>query len=109
MKPLSTKQQNEVLKELPNKTETIQKIDLSPEQRELYDAYLQKAKISLKDKKQTKIDILALLTRLRQICIEPNMFVDNFNFPSEKIETVISLIESAIDCFAYSAISLAKR
>jgi SNF2 family DNA or RNA helicase len=40
--------------------------------------------------------ILQLLTRLRQLCIDPYLFIDNYTGPSIKIETCLNLINQAI-------------
>ena len=86
----------EVLNELPPKTETIKMLSMNEEQETLYNAYLENVKNSLKDK-VNKIDVLASLTRLRQLCIDPSMFVDNFNSTSIKTETCLHLINQAIN------------
>lgn len=85
----------EVLNELPPKTETIKMLTMEERQENLYNAYLEKIKLTLNDK-SNKIDILASLTRLRQLCIDPYLFIDNYTGPSIKIETCLNLIHQAI-------------
>jgi len=86
----------EVLKELPPKTEKIYTIEIKKQQREFYDAYLENAKMLLKSHDMNKINQLAILTRLRQICVDPSMFVDNMTEISEKLIQCISLVEQAL-------------
>lgn len=86
----------EVLKELPPKTEKIYTVEMKKQQREFYDAYLENAKLLLKSNDANKINQLAILTRLRQICVDPSMFVDNMTEISEKLIQCISIVEQAL-------------
>lgn len=81
---------SQVLKELPEKTEEILKCDLTLIQERAYQSYLNSAEASqLRDSLETgsgKIDyasILALLTRLKQVCDHPKL--PNYN-PHRKID-----------------------
>ena len=44
-----------------------------------------------------RIEILAMLTRLRQICCDPSLCYENYNSGSAKLETAVSLIHSAVE------------
>lgn len=87
----------DVLKELPDKIEIVQNIPFEEEENKLYLAYLAKANEKLQEilkmEKVDKIEILALLTRLRQLCIEPRMIYDNIDHASSKIEALLELLE----------------
>ncbi|OIJ15251.1 helicase SNF [Anaerobacillus arseniciselenatis] len=91
----------DVLEELPKKIESMEKVDLFPEQKKLYAAYLAKLKhetLKHLDKdtlKKNKIKILAGLTRLRQICCHPSLFVDGYQGSSAKFEQLMQLINEA--------------
>lgn len=80
----------DVLKEIPKKMESIEHIELLPEQKKLYASYLAKLRHDTfkhldKDTiRKNKIRILAGLTRLRQICCHPALFVDGYNGTSAK-------------------------
>ena len=69
----------DVLKELPNKIETIQFSELQLEQKKLYAAYLAELKqdalkhLKKGNLKRNRIKILAGLTRLRQLCCHPGL------------------------------------
>jgi len=79
------RKKKDVLKDLPDKIEETISISMSSEQRKLYDAYLLQVRKALTMKDNTnKITILAMLTRLRQICISPSLVVDGY-IESEKI------------------------
>ncbi|MGI1659535.1 MAG: DEAD/DEAH box helicase [Desulfitobacterium sp.] len=81
----------EVLKELPPKIETEIKASLTDEQQKIYLAYLQQTKRQIAQDLATsgfaksQIKILAALTRLRQICSHPAMFIENYSGESGKM------------------------
>lgn len=89
----------DVLKELPEKIETVQASELLPEQKKLYAAYLaelqQETLKHLKDKdlQKHRIKILAGLTRLRQLCCHPALFVEGYTGSSAKFEQLLEIIE----------------
>lgn len=91
----------EVLLELPKKKEWQESIDLLPEQKKIYAAYLAKLRhdtLKHLDKdtfRKNKIRILAGLTRLRQICCHPKLFIHDYKEGSAKLETLLQLVESA--------------
>lgn len=94
---------SEVLKELPEKIESKVVTDMVQEQKKLYAAYLKQAQgevaAELREKgiERSRIKILALLTRLRQICCHPAMFVENYNGGSGKLDTLLEIIGDSID------------
>ena len=89
----------DVLNELPEKIETIQSVGLLPDQKKLYAAYLAKLKqetLKHLDKNnfgQNKIRILAGLTRLRQLCCHPALFVEGYQGSSSKFEQLLEIID----------------
>ncbi|AWE08213.1 helicase SNF [Lysinibacillus sp. 2017] len=91
----------QVLMELPGKEETLESSDLFPEQKALYAAYLAKLRFdALKhlDKEtfhKNRIRILAGITRLRQICCHPALFVEGYNGRSAKFEQLIKILEES--------------
>ena len=93
----------EVLKELPDKTITILNSQMADEQKELYMTYLLRAKENVKEEirengiEKSQMKILALLTRLRQICCHPNLFIDNYNGESGKLNQCIEIVKDAIE------------
>ncbi|WP_342505701.1 SNF2 helicase associated domain-containing protein [Sporosarcina sp. FSL K6-2383] len=91
----------DVLAELPAKMESMETTELLPEQKELYAAYLAKLRhdtLKHLDKNtitKNKIKILAGLTRLRQICCHPALFVDGYQGSSAKLEQLKQLLEES--------------
>ena len=71
----------EVLTELPDKIEKTLTLDFNEEEKRMYIANLsqvnQKLSNLLKMEQVDKIQILAMLTRLRQICAEPRILYEN--------------------------------
>ncbi|QTM99105.1 helicase SNF [Sediminibacillus dalangtanensis] len=91
----------DVLSELPQKRQSIETLELLPEQKKLYAAYLAKLRhdtLKHLDKEtfhKNKIRILAGLTRLRQICCHPGLFVDKYQGSSAKFRQLFELIREA--------------
>lgn len=90
-----------VLGELPQKEEMIEKAELLPEQKALYAAYLAKLRVDTMkhlDKEtfnKNRIRILAGITRLRQICCHPALFVEGYKGSSAKFEQLFRLLEQS--------------
>ena len=89
------RRKEDVLKDLPEKFEVIVTTEMSPEQRKLYDAFRLKAKEELKSKDGGShvMEVLSIITRLRQICVDPSTFVENFTGESGKITMLKEIIE----------------
>ena len=93
----------EVLTELPEKTVTVLSNEMNEEQQNLYLTYLVRAKQEIAEKvemdgfENSQMQILAALTRLRQICCHPSLFVEGYNAGSSKLEQCIEIIEEAIN------------
>ena len=91
----------DVLAELPEKIKSMETSDLLPEQKMIYAAYLAKLRhdtLKHLDKntiQKNKIKILAGLTRLRQICCHPALFVNGYQGSSAKFEQLKQLIEES--------------
>lgn len=98
---LLRRMKEDVLAELPEKIETVDSVELLPEQKKLYAAYLAKLRhdtLKHLDKdtlRKNRIKILAGLTRLRQICCHPALFVDGYKGSSAKFEQLMQIIEES--------------
>lgn len=92
----------DVLKELPDKIESVSVSELTSEQKELYLGYLrqlqQEAAASMKSGgfNQDRMKILAGLTRLRQICCHPGIFIENYQGTSGKLEQLLETVRNAV-------------
>ncbi|MGG4491217.1 SNF2 helicase associated domain-containing protein [Metabacillus idriensis] len=91
----------DVLAELPEKIESADSVELNPEQRTLYAAYLAKLRhdtlkhLDRDSLRKNRIKILAGLTRLRQICCHPALFVDGYKGSSAKFEQLKQIVEES--------------
>ncbi|CAA7602017.1 Superfamilies 1 and 2 helicase C-terminal domain protein [Acididesulfobacillus acetoxydans] len=93
----------DVLRELPEKIETQLHASLTEPQKKIYLAYLQEARrdiareIAAVGFEKSHIKILAALTRLRQICCHPAMFVEHYNGESGKMQLFREILGDALD------------
>jgi superfamily II DNA or RNA helicase len=94
-----------VLTELPDKTETILLAELTPEQKKIYMANLLLAKGEINSAlvtgkgrlDESRMRILAQLTRLRQICCHPGLFAQNYEGGSGKLELALETIQMTVE------------
>jgi SNF2 family DNA or RNA helicase len=89
-----------VLHDLPQKLETNYYSVLTEEQKKIYLAYLRQmreeiAQMDSTSFRKNRISILAGLTRLRQICCDPRLFVEDYEGSSGKLEQVKDLLLAA--------------
>jgi SNF2 family DNA or RNA helicase len=82
----------DVLEDLPDKIEDVYYCKMSSKQEEIYKAYQERLK---KDIISGGNNILGLLTRLRQVCITPELLYDE-QFENTKIDMAMDLIRSSI-------------
>lgn len=92
----------DVLQDLPDKLEENVVAQMTDGQRELYDAHVKRLQLFLdkqtdEEFKKGKIQILAELTRLRQLCCDPLLVYENYAGGSAKLELGIDLIHNAIE------------
>ncbi len=91
----------DVLKDLPDKLEEVRYLRMEKKQQQLYDAQVVRLKKLVADKSEQamatdKLEILAELTRIRQICCDPSLLFENYAGESAKREGCLELIQSAI-------------
>ena len=84
-----------VLNDLPEKIERVIEAEMTTEQRKTYDAYCQVAKKAL-GQSSSIFEILPYLMRLRQICVEPSMFIENYSGKSGKMNLIYDYINTLI-------------
>ena len=83
----------DVLTELPEKIEDYYYYKMDNRQQEVYDSYVAKIKDDLNSGSK---NVLAYLTRLRQICITPELILQE-EFANTKIDLAIDLINSSVE------------
>ena len=92
----------EVLKDLPEKVEEAHIVRFGEEQQKLYDAQVARMRSMLEEEseesfRKSKIQILAELTRIRQICCDPALLFENYVGGSAKMDACMDLIRSAME------------
>lgn len=89
---------SDVLTELPPKIEKIRCVAMTEPQRKLYEANLAEARASAATMRSgaDRIRVLALLTRLRQICCDPSLCYEDYTGGSGKTEDCLYLIRQAM-------------
>ena len=92
----------EVLKELPDKLEEVVYSRMETAQREIYEARVQKLLDSLSRQSQEeyrvgKLQILAELTHLRQLCCDPSLVYENYDGGAAKVDTCVELVSNAVE------------
>lgn len=97
------RRKKDVVKELPPKIENNISIDLNKEQKKLYVAQLEKTKkemdeiLATEGFKKGNFRILQLLTKLRQLCIDPKILYENYDGGSAKIENLVTIVKGIIE------------
>lgn len=103
----------DVLTELPDKLETVVRVELVGEQRRLYAASEQRLREELTRQKKTsssranrrgvlsdeeagpKVEVLAELTRLRQMALDPGLVLEDYRGGAAKLEAIMELLDQA--------------
>jgi SNF2 family DNA or RNA helicase len=84
----------EVAKELPPKTVEILSLELPQEQRDFYDAQLAIAKQDIHAANKSNMEILSIITRLRQACCHPDLVAKReTSLPSAKLDLLLEKLE----------------
>ncbi len=91
----------QVLKELPDKTESMRMAEMTKKQRKIYLSYLSRIQEEMKNNEELqaggRIQILSALTRLRQICCHPGTFVENYTGGSGKLDLLMEQLPDILD------------
>ena len=96
------RKKQEVLRELPEKLEQIVYARMEGEQRRLYVAERQKLQEEIAGKSgeelaKSRLQILAGLTRLRQLCCDPLLLYEDYTSGACKVDTCMDLIRVAVE------------
>ncbi len=96
------RKKEDVLLELPEKIEQIQYVKLEYEQLNLYKAQEQQIRMELTkstdaDFKKNKLHYLTMLTRLRQICCTPSLYLEDFSGASAKVDFCLRQLEESCE------------
>lgn len=86
----------DVLEDLPPKYERILSAEMTGRQRKIYDSMRMEARKALESGGKA-FDILPYLTRLRQVCVDPGMFLDGYTGGSGKMVLLSELITEYLE------------
>ena len=92
----------DVLQDLPDKLEQVVYARMGNEQQSLYDAQVQELRAQLSESPgevsgPERMQVLAALMRLRQTCCDPSLVFEDYEGPSCKVDTILTLVERACD------------
>ncbi|MGH4140749.1 DEAD/DEAH box helicase [Clostridium sp.] len=87
----------EVMKELPDKIEKKFIVEMTGPQKAVYKAYIKAVREKMKNSSDNKIQVFSYLTRLRQICLDPSLVIEEYKGGSGKLKVATELIEKHID------------
>jgi SNF2 family DNA or RNA helicase len=89
----------DVLKDLPPKLEEVRYTRFDDEQRKIYDGQIVRMKqlvVTSGSSWEDKLRIFAELTRIRQICCDPSLLLENYHGGSAKRAACLELVQSAM-------------
>ncbi len=93
----------DVIGELPDKIEKRLVVPLHNEQRKVYETYctyvkdLIAKKVEDSEFNKSRIEILSYITKLRQLCLDPGVVMNNYSGESSKIECLLELVHNSIE------------
>ncbi len=97
------RRKRDVLNDLPEKFENVIYLDLPEKQKKVYAMQVKKSReefeelIEKEGFLKARFKILQLLTRLRQICVEPTLVFDSYDGESIKMEEIVNMVKNYID------------
>ena len=102
IKPFTLRRRkNQVLDDLPAKTEIVLNVEMSPEERAFYEALRRDALEKIESQngaaKDKRFRILAELTRLRLACCHPQLVSENVNLGSSKLDLFGEVLEELLE------------
>ena len=96
------RKKKEVSKELPDKIEQIEYLDMSETEKAMYQSLVEDTKeeinniISSEGFAKARFKIVTLLTRLRQLCISPALLDKDYTEESVKIKRLLEIVKELI-------------
>ncbi len=93
----------DVLRELPEKMETQLLADMTEEQRRVYQASLLRLRghvddlLRVKGVQRGRVEVLAAITELRQICCHPALCLPDYSASSGKLDMLLDVLPGALE------------
>lgn len=86
----------EVIDDLPDKIEKKILVEMTIAQKSVYSAYIKKIKERMKNDTHKKIEVFSYLTKLRQVCLDPSLVIEEYRGGSGKLKVAMNLLEENI-------------
>jgi len=89
----------DVLTELPEKNEIVMTADMTEEQRRVYQASLLRLRPQVEGLLggRNRIEVLAAITELRQICGHPSLVLEDYAASSGKLDMLLDILPGALE------------
>lgn len=87
---------SDVITELPQKSEKICMVENTTMQQHIYEGLINEIQNNIKSSNYGNIDLFAYFTKLRQICIDPSIIIDDYDGGSGKIDFVKNMVKEKI-------------
>jgi superfamily II DNA or RNA helicase len=93
----------DVLPDLPEKTEQVMWVEMTVDQRRVYQAATQRARekidrmLSARGFASSRFEILSLIMELRQVCCHPSLRFEGYDGSSGKMDALTELLPGALD------------
>jgi len=87
----------DVLRELPEKNEIQLMADMTEEQRRVYQASLLRLRPQLDTLGKNRIEVLAAITELRQICGHPSLVLPSYAASSGKLDLLLDILPGSLE------------
>ncbi|WP_055070556.1 DEAD/DEAH box helicase [Clostridium massiliamazoniense] len=84
----------DVLKELPEKIDKKFIVEMTPSQSRVYKSYVKEVKEKIKLAKNNNITLFSYITRLRQLCLDPSLVIDDYEGGSGKIKALMDILKT---------------
>ncbi len=97
------RKKKDVIRELPDKIEKTLVVHLDDEQKKVYKAYADHAvqlianKVKDEEFRSSKIEILSYITKLRQLCLDPSLLMEDYGGGSAKMDAVVELLSQSVE------------
>ena len=86
----------DVIDELPDKIEKKFMVEMEKNQKAVYQSYIKEVRQKLYSGEDNKITVFSYLTKLRQLCLDPSLILDDYVGRSAKIEAALNIVNGAI-------------
>lgn len=86
----------EVMRELPDKIEKKFLVEMTAAQKTVYSSYIKLVRNEIKNNMEGKIEVFSYLTKLRQICLDPSLIIEEYQGGSGKLKVALGIIEDHI-------------